>query len=189
MDEIKDAGDEPVCKQVMAKPKKAPTPAPKKTDEDPKQKVIRESLALQKKGEESFSRQAYDAAIDSYTQALQINGNNAAAWAGRGGAKLRSGDAKGAKDDLDKALMIEPRHLFALRDRGEARSKLGDLKGGLEDYNEKLTLAPADGRALCGRAEVRQQLGDKEGAINDLNLAVRLTYPGSAELLKAAKKS
>mmetsp|Transcript_67368 Transcript_67368/g.170949 ORF Transcript_67368/g.170949 Transcript_67368/m.170949 type:complete len:232 (-) Transcript_67368:94-789(-) len=161
----------------------APTPEQKR-----KEKADKESTALQKKGDEAFELRNWDNAAKYYTEAIEANAENAIAYAGRAGVRVRSGDFAAALPDLDQALRIEPQNLYALRDRAEARAKLGDLDGALEDYNTKLTLAPGDGRALCGRGETRLQKGDREGAISDLSLAVRLTYPGAQDKLTAAKK-
>lgn len=153
----------------------------------PEEKAAKEASRLQQKGDAAFENQQWDVAMQAYTEAIASSASAAGAWRGRGGVRLRNGDHAGAVADLNEALRLEPDNLFALRDRAEARLRTGDHEGALADYDRKLALAPGDGRALCGRGEARLLCGDREGALCDFNLAVRLTYPGAAELLKKAK--
>lgn len=145
------------------------------------------AAALCEQAHRHFGDGELSKAIEGYGEALQLEPSCTAAYAGRGGAKLRCGDAKGALADLNEALRIDPQNMYALRDRAEARQKTQDLRGALEDYSAKLSLAPADGRSFCGRGDTKLLMGDARGAIADYEVAVRLNYPRAKALLEAAK--
>merc|ERR1712224_98130 len=82
-------------------------------------------MGWQDRGQRAFQLDDWDSAIDAYTNAVRLDESLAGAYAGRGGAYLRKGDASGALADLDQALKLEPDNLFASRDRAEARLETG----------------------------------------------------------------
>lgn len=157
-----------------------------RTGQADEQKVQTADLVLDE-AEQLFRRNDYKAALDLFTKVIRMDGKVSAAWSGRGGCQLRSGQAMAALTDLKRAVQLDPKNMFAMRDLAEAKFLTGDVKGALADYDKKLKMAPADGRALCGRADAKLKLGDKQGAVKDFDMAVDLGYPGAQARRDAAK--
>ena len=67
-----------------------------------------------------------------------------------GRALLDTGEAAGAKVELESALRDAPDNILASRFLAQAREQLGDLKGAVEQYQKTLRMAPGD-RQLQGQ--------------------------------------
>ena len=80
----------------------------------------------------------YDIAVEYYTKVLEINPQNAEAYAKRGNAKYLLGKYKDAVKDYTKALEIDPNRENAYYNRGLAKANLKAYDDVIEDYNKEL---------------------------------------------------
>ena len=71
--------------------------------------------------------------IETYSQAIRINPNNANAYYNRGLSYQRLGNQEGAIGDYTESIRINPSYAEAYHTRGLARADLGDKKGAVED--------------------------------------------------------
>jgi tetratricopeptide (TPR) repeat protein len=94
-----------------------------------------------------------------------------------GRALLDSGDATGARAELDSAARDAPDNIQASRYLALAREQLGDLKGAAEQYRKTLLMAPDDRQLQGALAAVDARLhapGDESAA-----LAAQTTPPAT----------
>ena len=108
--------------------------------------------------------------ISDYTNAIEINPNDADSYWERGIAKEDLGDLKGAIFDYTKVLEIDPQDSHAYYIRGIAKNELGDYEGAIADYNKVIEIRP-DADAYAKRALVKKQQKDYQGAIADFENA------------------
>merc|ERR1719326_2091339 len=80
-----------------------PTPAPPAAAADNDAEVKR----LQAKAEDELKQQEWEVAITTFSDLLELR-KDAAAWTGRGRARLRSSKLFEALADLDEALRLDP---------------------------------------------------------------------------------
>lgn len=77
-----------------------------------------------------------------------------------GRALLDSGDATGARLELESALRDAPDNILASRYLGQAREALGDLQGALDQYQKTLLMSPGDRQVQAQLSAVEARLHD-----------------------------
>jgi tetratricopeptide (TPR) repeat protein len=80
-----------------------------------------------------------------------------------GRALLDSGDATGARLELESALRDAPDNILASRYLGQAREALGDLQGALDQYQKTLQMAPGDRQVQAQLSAIEARLHDAAG--------------------------
>jgi tetratricopeptide (TPR) repeat protein len=80
-----------------------------------------------------------------------------------GRALLDSGDATGARLELESALRDAPDNILASRYLGQAREALGDLQGAVDQYQKTLLMAPGDRQVQAQLTAVEARLHDAPG--------------------------
>jgi tetratricopeptide (TPR) repeat protein len=75
-------------------------------------------------------------AIQDYTQAININPNDAKAYYNRGLANSNLGDKQAAIQDYTQAININPNYANAYYNRGLANSNLGDKFQAISDFQQ-----------------------------------------------------
>jgi tetratricopeptide (TPR) repeat protein len=100
----------------------------------------------------------WEDAVGDYTQALQVDTDNALGYYNRGLARQRCGKLDQARDDLDHALTLSnddhAGQLFSAR--GCLKERLGDVEDALADYSAALQREPSSANALrCSAASAR----------------------------------
>ena len=80
-----------------------------------------------------------------------------------GRALLDSGDATGARLELESALRDAPDNILASRYLGQAREALGDLQGALDQYQKTLQMAPGDRQVQAQLTALEARLHDAPG--------------------------
>ena len=94
-------------------------------------------LKIQDKiGLDKFNQKDYEGAIIAFDRVIELDPNNADAYAARGAAKGWLKDYKGAIADCDKAIAINPDCATAYHTQAVAKQKLGDNEGALADLHE-----------------------------------------------------
>ncbi|MBP5973329.1 tetratricopeptide repeat protein, partial [Brasilonema sp. CT11] len=112
-------------------------------------------------GKHKYDHQEYKGAIKDYTQALQIDPNNANTYGRRGDARAKLKDYQGAIEDYTQALRIDSNSAISAinyRERGNVRYDLGDKQGAMEDYTQALRINPNNANAYNNRGNVRYDL-------------------------------
>ena len=93
-----------------------------------------ESERLKGQGNAALQRKDYPAAIDFYTQALEISPLNPIYLSNRAAAYSANSQHEYAKNDAELATATDPKYTKAWSRLGLARYALGDAKGSMEAY-------------------------------------------------------
>lgn len=111
----------------------------------------KESLSL---GEDAIENKSYDAAVEYYTEAIQVAPDCSEAYFMRGFVhgtlgftEEKSDDYYKAIEDFDKVLEIDPGNSNALYYKGLCLSNLGEKEKAKEAYKKALEINPDDARA------------------------------------------
>lgn len=136
---------------------------------------------LVRKGTRLMSSNRVDAAIESYTRAIELNPNYAEAYVNRGIAKRAKGDLEGCIDDYDKAFAINPKSIAdnrfiaqAYSNRGFIRANELDVDGAIDDFTKAINITPSENEHYYKRGHALLIRGDLEDALKDLNKALSL---------------
>jgi tetratricopeptide (TPR) repeat protein len=113
-------------------------------------------------------------AIDSYSQAIQLQPDRAISYYFRAKTRYKSGNNLGAIDDYNKAIQLQPDYVNAYISRGVVRAKIGNTKDAIDDYNRAIALKPDYANSYYNRGIAKSDLGDRKNAIDDFNKAAEL---------------
>jgi len=91
-------------------------------------------------GNDYFDRKNFNAAIEAYTQAIQLNPYFGAAYGNRGLSYLRIRNYEYALADLNQAIYINPNDENAYINRGNINFETNDYE--IEDYEYALRINP-----------------------------------------------
>ncbi len=84
----------------------------------------------------------FDAAIEGWTAAIDLDGSIQEYWRERGILKSQTGDPNGALDDLNRALEFNPNDPIAYRGRSIAYSELGEVEAAIDDAIKAARIEP-----------------------------------------------
>lgn len=116
----------------------------------------------------------YQGAVEDYTRALQIDGNQPTAYNNRGLAKFQIGDFAGAISDYTRSLELNDNEAVVYFNRGFARFNQADYTGAIGDYTESILKAPEQTGAYFYRGEAYGRLGNYQQAAEDYTRAIQL---------------
>ena len=116
----------------------------------------------------------FDAAIDSYKQALKINPEYAEAYYNIGIALGEKGDADAAIDSYKQALKINPDYADAYNNMGIALNEKGDVTQAISSYNKALVIKPGYAEAFNNMGIALGNQGDLVSAINSYKKALKI---------------
>ena len=135
-------------------------------------------FACQKRGDEATNSEAkqkeYEKSIGHYTQAIQLNPNDAEAYNNRGVTYGKKGDFDRAIDDFDKAIQLNSDSAEAYNNRGIAYSGKGDFDRAIADFGKAIDLNPDSANAYNNRGIAYSDKDDFDRAIADFNKAMGL---------------
>ena len=132
------------------------------------------------RGNANAARDAPDAAIDDYGEALKRNPAYAIAFYDRGSAYRLKHDYDHAIGDYDRAIALNPRYEDAFVNRGAAYAAKGDADRAINDYTVALFLDGSDAAAYRNRGDAYVDKGDLTLALPDYDEAIRRA-PGDAD--------
>lgn len=115
------------------------------------------------------------AALKDFTQAIELNADDALAWNNRGDVyflKLR--DLPKALDDYTQAARLNPNNPKTFYNLGVIHSRLGNKEKALEDYSKAIELKRDFAEAYQNRGIVHYELGDSQKADVDFHNAKNL---------------
>jgi len=114
------------------------------------------------------------AAIALFTQQIQQNPFDIAAYEARGRAWRRQGQISLAISDLTEALRWNPANAAALSVRGQCWAQTGELDQAIADYSQVIQLDPRAVITYCHRANAWLEKRDSQRAIADTSEAIRI---------------
>ena len=115
----------------------------------------------------------FQAAIDDFTQTIELAPEDANAYKSRGGTYSTIGDFDAAIDDFTKTMELDPEvHLY--ESRGSAYSDKGDFQAAIQDFNKAIDLVPKSFSAYESRGSAYSDKGDFQAAIQDYSKLIEL---------------
>jgi len=135
-----------------------------------------------RQGLAEFSAQKYEAAIQSFTEAIRGQPNEANLYYCRALAYDRIDDHAAAIQDYSRALALDPDDARVFNNRGNVFQKQGDFTRAIDDYTRAIVLKPNEARAYYNRGRTFRKQGRLAKALDDLNNALALE-PGFKQAL------
>jgi predicted TPR repeat methyltransferase len=122
----------------------------------------------------------FDAAINSYHQALQINPDYSEAYNNMGFALNGKGDLDAAIKSYKKALKINPDFAEAYYNMGIALNGKGEPDAAMGSYKKALEIKPDYSEAFYNMGIILKSRGDLESSIDNFEQALKIS-PDHAE--------
>ncbi|XP_015575452.2 serine/threonine-protein phosphatase 5 isoform X1 [Ricinus communis] len=121
---------------------------------------------------EAFKAHKYGQAIDLYTQAIKLNGQNAVYWANRAFAHTKLEEYGSAIQDATMAIEIDPKYSKGYYRRGAAYLAMGKFKEALKDFQQVKKICPND-------PDATKKLKECEKAVMKLKFEEAIAAPES----------
>ncbi|MGI0485288.1 tetratricopeptide repeat protein [Pantanalinema rosaneae CENA516] len=125
-------------------------------------------------GTQKMQQGQYEAAIQDFTQAAQLDPDAAAIYVNRGIAQHRNGDLGAAIQDYDKAIALNPQLAEAYSNRSHVRFEQKQYEAALEDANSAVALKSTLAEARLNLANARLALNNPQGAVEDYTFGIQL---------------
>jgi tetratricopeptide (TPR) repeat protein len=116
----------------------------------------------------------YEAAIVSYSEAIDADPRNAIAFNNRGIAYFQLGHLDAAIEDFDRAIVLDEKASVIHYNRGNAYLRLGQFDRAIRDYSAAIRIDPSDANAYANRAIAHELRDDQARAASDRAMARRL---------------
>ena len=123
----------------------------------------------------------FDAAIDSYKQALKIKPDYAEVYNNMGIVLKDKGDLEVALDSYKQALRIKPYYAEVYNNMGIALKDKGDLEAAIDSFNQALKIKPDYAEVYNNMGITLMDKGDLEAAIGNFKQAL-VIKPDFAEV-------
>jgi tetratricopeptide (TPR) repeat protein len=121
-----------------------------------------------------YKARDYLGALTDYTQAIQIDPDNAMAYCCRGVAYYRLDDAHNAQIDYNRAIELDPSLELAYYRRGYLHYVAKDYGSAIADYNKSIELKPDFALAYSNRGYAYRDLYGEQEALIDWRFAAKL---------------
>ena len=125
-------------------------------------------------GASNAALQRYDAAIDSYKQAIKIKPDYAEAYLNMGIALKDCGDLEKAMNQYKKALRIKPDYFEAYLGLGVTLKSMGNLDASIESYKKAIKIKPDYAEAYSNMGNALRDKGEIEAAIDSYKQAIKI---------------
>lgn len=96
----------------------------------------------------AFQARKYSKAVELYTQAIDLNGNNVVYWANRAFAHTKLEEYGSAVEDATKAIELDQKYVKGYYRRGAAFLAMGKFKDALKDFKQVARIVPKDPDAM-----------------------------------------
>ena len=113
-------------------------------------------------------------AVADFNEAVRLNPNEVAGYAGRARARLATQDLDGAIADYSDALRLTPGTASFHVGRGHAHFVRGDTTAAIADFTEAIRLNPNSPSAYNRRGLAHRRSGNLERALEDYTAAITL---------------
>jgi len=101
-------------------------------------------------GNAQMSSKDYDAAIESYNKAVNLDPTNPVYYSNRAAAYSSKGDHLAAVGDAEQAISVDPKFVKAYHRLGHAQYSLGDFKASTSAFERGLKLEPGNAGLKSG---------------------------------------
>ncbi len=125
-------------------------------------------------GASNAALQRYDAAIDSYKQAIKINPDFAETYNNLGMALQDKGELDAAIENYNKALKIKPNFTEAFYNMGNSLKDKGELDAAIDSYKQAINIKPCHAKAHNNMGIVINDKGLSDAAIESYNKALKI---------------
>ena len=122
-------------------------------------------------GNRAYFNGNYQGAISEYSQALELNPQNAIAYRNRGTSYANLKNYSGAAGDFSKVIEIEPNNASGYVGRGAAYIYMGQYNSAISDLTRAIELNPSDPLSYYNRGICYQATGNMDRAQADYNKA------------------
>jgi len=119
-----------------------------------------------------YSRKNNQEAMAAFDKAIEINPDNARAYAGRAAIFTDWGQHEKALKESEQAVKLDPNLAWGWNTRGVAHANLRHNRQALNDFNKALELFPRYAWAYANRSRVYLQLKNYPPALEDAERAV-----------------
>jgi TonB family protein len=127
-------------KSPVVKPSPTPLPSPEPKPTPVATPKPPDFAYYQNRANASFVMGEYDAAINDYTKAIELNSKEASIYFSRGMAFYNKQSFNRAIADFDKAIELDADESMAYYNRGNALEKVGNFEKALGDYQKAVEL-------------------------------------------------
>ncbi|KAJ6427594.1 hypothetical protein OIU84_023061 [Salix udensis] len=122
-------------------------------------KNIDDSELLKEKGNAAYKGNQWNKAVNYYSEAIKLNGENATYYSNRAAAYLQLGCFQKAEEDCNKAISLDKKNVKAYMRRGTARESLLFYKDAAQDFKHALVLEPQNKVASEAEKRLRKLMG------------------------------
>lgn len=129
------------------------------------------AAALFEQGLNKFYEEKFEAAIQTFSKAIQQDSMYARAFHMRGESYVRLKKQEEALQNFNQAILIAGDYEDYLYSRANLYADLKNYPAAVQDYDRVLALRPRYPEALLDRAQTKLAMGDKMGACTDLKQA------------------
>ncbi|KAF3444950.1 hypothetical protein FNV43_RR14643 [Rhamnella rubrinervis] len=121
---------------------------------------------------EAFKAHKYSQAIDLYTKAIELKGQNAVYWANRAFAHIKLEEYGSAIQDASTAIEVDQKYSKGYYRRGAANLAMGKFKEALKDFQQLKKICPND-------PDAAKKLKECEKAVMKLKFEEAIAVPES----------
>ncbi|XP_021969695.1 serine/threonine-protein phosphatase 5 isoform X1 [Helianthus annuus] len=129
---------------------------------------------IKQQANEAFKANKFSQAIDLYTKAIELNGQNAVYWANRAFSHAKLEEYGSAIQDASRAIEIDPKYSKGYYRRGAAYLSMGKFKDALKDFQQVKRISPND-------PDASKKLKECEKAVTKLKFAEAISVPTSEQ--------
>ena len=116
----------------------------------------------------------YEAAIDSFKQAIKAKSDYAEAYDNMGNALQDKGDLDAAIESYKQAIKVGPDYAEAYNNMGTALNEKGDLDAAIESYKHAIKIKPDYAEAYNNMGISLSQKGEPQAAIKSYRQAIKI---------------
>ena len=126
------------------------------------------------KGASYAALKKYDAAINSYDQAIKSDPFYADAHLNKGSVLQESGELDAAIESFKQTLFINPQHPSAFFNMGNALMAKGELDLAVESYKNALRIEPKNAETYFNMGNAFRERGELEEALESYRMALKI---------------
>ena len=126
------------------------------------------------RGVAHYDNGRFDAAMDDFCEALQLDADHAMARSNKGWVFLVRQDYETAIAEFDQALKLQPELASAYHGRGKCNAALGRNAEALKDMTQAIRRRPQVAELYISRGKLHRQLNNPSQALADMTRAVDL---------------